>query len=314
MRKWPKQHVNISVTLLFFLIGVGAVYVILVRPLAVKVSDDCSYISTAKGDLGRTGWPLDPARLESYVQLKKTELEGVKKEGTAKDPVGMRRKAQLVLSQCTAMLNGKIQKQFGSSVDFKNDVSRLDFQEEYNGLEQKLAGKGIFLSEEMLGLGEKTQSPNIYQMVLQVWMLEKVSALVMESGLSIQVDDKVMYQDEKGRRKPAAKIQFMPIIEYKLYEEDKAPYVIEFPMRIALYGSVENLCGFLRKLESGGNFFPVGQIQMSMVPEIRNDDTQLSLEARNMRVEIECSSFYNPVAGEPAGRKPPPPKLLPEGA
>ncbi len=317
MKKWPKQHARLSAVMLIFVLLIATVYILLIRPLAVKVSDARSYISFTKGELGRTGWPLDPSRLETYVQMKKGELDGTVKDGTVKDNVGMRKKSQLVLAQCTAMLNNKIHKTFGNSSDFAHDVTRLDYQEVYNELEQRLASKDIFLSEDLLGLGEKTQSPNIYQLVLQAWMLDKLTSLIMESGLRIQTDDKVIVQDEKGRKKPAVKMQFMPMIEYRLYEEDKTPYVLEIPIRIALYGNVDSLWTFLRQLQSDGNFLPASQIQMAMLPDVRNDDAQLSVEAKNMRVEIECSAFFCPLdkaAGDPANRKPPPPKTLPEGA
>ena len=316
MRKWPKQHVRIFMALVFLLLFLGVTYAIFVRPLAVKVRSDRAYIENTKNELGRTGWPLDPGRLESFVQLKKTELEGGKLEGSKKDIQGMKQKSQQMLRQCTGMLNSKVRKVFENHSDFLHNLTRLDFQQEFNDLEIKLASKNIFITESMLGLGENTQTQNIYQLILQVWIIDKITALAMESGLSVQADDKVIAQDERGRKRPAAKIQMMPIVEYRLYEEDKTPYVMVLPVRLALYGNIGGLWNFFRKLQSPEHFFAVSQVQMSMLPDIRNDDVQLSLEAKNIKVEIECNAFYYP-SNESSGdvpRKPAPPKILPGGS
>ncbi|HCE46017.1 MAG TPA: hypothetical protein DET40_20930 [Lentisphaeria bacterium] len=317
MRKWPKQHANLFAIGAFLLLAVVATHLFFIRPMAVKVRADRSYISTTLAELTSTGWPLDPGRLATYLQLKKAELNGGKLEGAVKDTIGMRRKSQDVINRCTSMLNNKIQKMFGNTTDFTHDVTRLDFQEEYNDLEQRLAGKNIFLTEEMLGLGENTQAQYTYQLMLQVWMLDRITSLIMDNNLTIQTDDKVVYQDEKGRKKAAAKLQFMPIIEYRLYDDDKTPYLYEIPLRFAIQGNTETVCKFLRILQSGGNFLPVSQIQVSSIPDVRNDDTQLSMETRNIRIEIECSAFFCPLdrpAGEPADRKSTAPKILPKGA
>lgn len=303
--------------MVFLLLGVIGAHLLLVRPLSVKVREDRAYISTAKGELTKSGWPLDPGRLATYLQMKKIELNGGRPEGAAKDTSGMRKKSQDVIIRCTSMLNNKIQKMFGSTSNFTHDVTRLDYQEVYNELEQRLAGKDIYLSEEMLGLGENTQSQYIYQMILQAWVLDRITSLTIESGLRIQSDDKVAVQDEKGRKRPAAKLQLMPIIEYRLYGEDKTPYVYEIPLRFALYGNTDTICKLLKSLQSGGNFFPISQIQISSIPEVRNDDTQLSLEAKNIRIEIECSAFFCPLdrpAGEAPNKKQSAPKILPQGA
>ncbi|HBC85999.1 MAG TPA: hypothetical protein DCZ94_03500 [Lentisphaeria bacterium] len=320
MKKWPRQHVRLFIALLIMLVVLVATHILFVRPLAVKVRSDRAYISNTKNELGHSGWPLDPGRLETYVQLKKTELEGGRPDGALKDKkeiTGIKQKSQQILQRCTGTLSSSVKKIFETHSDFTHDVTRLDYQEEYNNLEIKLASRDIYLSESILGLGEKTQTQNIYQLVLQVWVLDKLTTLVTQSGLRVQADDKVIIQDEKGRKKPAARLQFMPVTEYRLYDEDKSPYVMAIPIRLALYGTVESLYSFLGKIQSGDNFFPVSQIQMSLVPDIRNDDTQLSVEARIIKVEIECSAFYFPTgegSGEPVRSKPAPPKILPEGA
>jgi Tfp pilus assembly protein PilO len=318
MKKWPKQHVRLFVALLFLVLVFLTSYLILLCPLAKKVADDLSYIEKTKISLLKTAWPLDPGRLASILQSKKNELDGVatsKETDTNYPSMGIRPSSRRILRHCVAPLNNRMKKLFDTPSDFTKDVARLDYQEEYNQLEQKLATRGIFLSEQILNLGEDSSAKEIYLLLLQVWMLDKITTLAVESGLRVQTEGSIVAQDESGRKRQAAKISFQPICDYRLYNDQGASYVLEIPLKIAVHGNTSSLCAFLAKLQSDGNFFSLGGIQIFSIPELKKTETEFSLRSGYISVELECSAYFSQrdITSSPSD-KPAPVKIMPEGA
>lgn len=315
MSRWPRPHVLLFGVTVGALAVLGGIYLVAVRPLAAKVHADRNYIAGTRATLAKTGWPLDPERLSSLRELKRTELEGSGRGETARDANGMRPKSRLLLKASTSMFQERIQRYFEQTSDFVRDVSRLDFQDEYNNLEQKLSARNVFLSEEVLRLGEKTTSPHTYQLVLQVWTVDRLADLALAAGLQFQQADGVVVQDERGAGRRPARIQVLPIRAYTVTDGDE-PYLLEFPVRLGLVGTPDQVFRFLASLHAEGVFLPAGQVEITALPGFRDDPRETAVGIAALSLDIECSSFFqqaDDVADRPL-RRPDTIKILPAGA
>ncbi|HRR28838.1 MAG TPA: hypothetical protein P5270_05695 [Victivallales bacterium] len=310
MKKIPPQHKRlIFATFVLMLIFIAAFF-LLINPLRKKVVEDEKYIENTTRELHKSGFPLDPGRLAATLQNKKNELDGY---GNSEKNSGIRYKTYSAIKFACTPLQNRAKKLFDNPADFARDVGRLDYQEEYNQLEQKLASRGIFLSDKILKLGEKSNAKDIYLLLLQVWMLDKISSIAIESGLRIQSEFSVVAQDEAGRKRMAAKMQFQPVIEYKIYESDANPYLIEIPLKVAFYGDTRKFIAFLSKIQEQSNFFVIRAFQLSLLPQIRKTETEISLVSENLSIELECSGFFSPKEISET-KKPTPVKIIPPGA
>jgi len=314
MSRWPRQHAVLLGLTLGALVTLGGIHLALVRPLATRVYADRNYIAGTRASLAKSGWPLDPERLASLLELKRAELEGSGRGGTARDVTGMRPKSRLLLKESTSMFKERMQRYFEHTSDFVRDVSRLDFQDEYSSLDQKLSARNVFLAEEVLRLGEKTTSPHTYQLVLQAWTVERLADLALAAGLQFQQAEGVVVQDERGAGRRPARIQVLPVRAYTA-AAGAPPYLIEFPVRMGLTGSPEHVFRFLASLHGEGVFLPAGRIEITALPGFRDDQRETAVGIAALALDIECSSFFQPsddVADQPVRR--PTIKMLPAGS
>lgn len=310
MKRLPKQHRRLFTAAAFLCLIFAGVYFIFIEPLRKKVAEDRKYIENTTKELHKSGYPLDPGRLAGVLQSKKMELEG---SATAGKSQGIKNKVYSSLQFACKPLQNRVKKLFENPSDFTKDVGLLDYQEEYNALEQKLAARGIFLSDKILRLGEKSTAKGIYIMLLQVWMLDKISSLAIESGLRFQTEGSILAEDETGRKRQSAKIQFQPIIEYKIYDTDTNPYLMEIPLKIAFFGDTNRFADFLSKIQAEDNFFALGAIQMSLIPQLRKTETEFLLLSEGISIEMELSAFFSPKELNEI-KKPTPEKIIPPGA
>jgi len=310
MKKIPIQHKRLIFATLILLLIFAAAFFLLINPLRKKVIEDEKYIENTIKELHKSGFPLDPGRLAATLQNKKNELDGY---GNSEKHSGIRNKSYSAIKFATTPLQNRAKKLFDNPTDFTRDVGRLDYQEEYNQLEQKLASRGIFISDKILKLGEKSTAKEIYLLLLQVWMLDKISSIAIESGLRIQSEDSILAQDEMGRKRMAAKMQFQPVIEYKVYESDASPYLIEIPLKIAFYGDTKKFIVFLSKIQEQSNFFAIRAFQINLLPQIRRTETEISLVRDILSIELECSGFFSPKELSET-KKPTPVQIIPPGA
>ena len=318
MRDWPAKHRNLGV--LFILLGIGcfAVFLFVLRPKAQAVENARSEFTEIQGRLRKSGWPLDAERLEKLLDGVQRRLEGPKDTpgpGDVTAAIGIKNKADIVLRDATSMFKPKIEKFFGSTADFMKEASRLDYREEYNQLERRLAGEGIVLAEEVLNLGEGSSSPSTYQLLLQLYTLEAVLDLALESDLRPAKDPNVTVATETNQRGvQAAKLTVLPMRPYFLRPEDKEPYVLEFPVRMTLRGKLEGVCRFLSRLHANGAFFPVTHFEMKTEnPALARPDSEGNVTIDRVEIEVECSAFFRPSEKAPA-RAVKKVKKLPRGA
>ena len=292
MNEWPTQHRFLAVVMILLMLGSVAGFLLVARPKFAELEEERAAIRDKRGRLAKTGWPLDVKRLEALLQEMKTRLQGdgEREPEDARDAVCIKSRAALVLRDSTAVFNPKIKKFFGTTEDFMKGVSRLDYQEDFNRLEQALTGRGIVLDEEVLNLGEDKSSLYTYQLVLQVWTLEILTDMVAKHNMTFSQVPVAPKQD--GR--PAARLTVLPVRAYFLSQEEKEPFVLEFPVGMTLHGQLEDVVEFLRTLQAKDTFLPVSHL------ELRTDDPGASeyfgkggrVNVDRVRVELECSAFF----------------------
>lgn len=257
-----------------------------VRQLRVETQDKAARLRA-------TGWPLEPRSLETLAITKQNELSNVQ-----------RRKSQ-VLTAAMSLFQQRISRLYGTPTHFQEHVTRLDYQEEYHRIERKLADLGIPLDRGTLGIGEDSVRPNIYELVLQLYALEAAVDLLFEHQLEPVAADP---DDDTGGG--GAALALGEPVRYHLSNDHPDPYLLEFPVRIRLRGSLEQLQSFLLAAGAGDRFLAVTRLEVyNPVPALRRGETH------EVTAEIECTAFYlldGDIRAEAAAR--PAERILPRGA
>lgn len=314
MKKWPKQHQGLFALLLIALILCGVGYFLLVRPLEAKIRFDQEFIFETKTKLKQSDWPLDSERLQKLLEYKKSILNQAKASESAYKATGLKSKSTLLLQECTNVFNKRIKKIFVNPGDFAKEITRLDYQDEYNTVRDKLAKRNIYFSEESLKIGDDAETEKIYPLVLQIWLVDEIVQLALKNSLRVANDEHAKVKNEFGRLKQVARIQLLPVQPYVLYDNDKQIYVVEFPLRISLRGNLIEFSSFLRDLHSGGKYFPLSRIQIKARPDWRDEDSKTVLDNKELEIEIECSAFFRYSEAVPVILEKKKIKLIPNGA
>ncbi len=281
MKALPEQHKLIAQLFGVVLLFTAVAYIFFVRPLWADVLAKRNDVSDKETKLKKTGWIIDSSRLEVLQRERQKQLEKITSLSDE------------VLKQTTSMFQRRLQAFYAPNVDFRNSVSRIDFQIEFDQFRQQMRGRGIILAEEKLGIGENSESPYTYELMLQLWTLEDVMNIVLNHHLRVAQDPKVRVPTEGGRFRRASDISVLPIQAYYLNKSDKEPYVIEIPIRIVLYGSIANVAGFLRALHDVDEktkkprFYPISQMELWKVPP---DPKRPAADV--VRVKVICSAFF----------------------
>ena len=306
MNSWTAHQKNVvalaGLALLAFAVG----YAVVIRPMRREVLRLRAGMQEQEKTLGKRNWPLDASRLESLHTENSRQWTRLSKDATA------------ALEMSTAMFDGRISRLFDTPEGFRNDISLLDYKEEFIKIKQELENRGVFLAERELRLGEDSDSPYTYQQMLQVWTTEALINLALNSHLKLAEAESAKAD---GPRERASRVTVLPVRGYTVAADDKEPFLIEFPVRVTLVGSVENLCKFMQALhgpysvvtpknptsENDGakdndspeakkslpppppthNFFPVSALEIRKVLPAVDAAGDQTVEA-----ELVCSSFY----------------------
>lgn len=296
MRPWPAQHRNLAVALAIAVLVVGLIYLFVSRPKKRGVTELRQELEEKQMRLVRRGWPLNSERLRELLQEMNGKLEGRGKREPqfARDAKGIKNRAELVLRECTATFDAKIREQFGTTGDFVRGVSRLDYQEEFNRLTQEFGNRGIVLDERILKLGEETSSPYTYQLVLHIWTVEMLVKLALEHQLTFVTDASATGGDLKGRATSPARITVMPMQAYLIEPSDEKPYLLEFPVRMGVEGTLANVGAFLGALQTDERFLPCSHFELTTR---RPTEAAMAKDGHvrvgQVVVELECSSFFS---------------------
>lgn len=295
------QHKTLGAVVLFCAVILGVAYGVFLYPRQSEVATIRKRKEALERDLGKKDWPLDPARLRSHYAEAEKEQER------------FGRQCNQIMKQISQALSEEISEYaYSGAQEFRDLVSRLDYREEYSEVQRELRGRVNF-DEAVLGLGERSDSLYVYQLLLHLWTVENLTSLALDSGLTpADHPEATRYESPDGPALPVSQISIRPMVAYALVEEDKEPYLLEFPVRLTVEGTLADVGRFLVELQNTRDkrFFPMGHIEIrKMVPTNR----QPRLD--RVRATIECSSFFHLGKGDtdrvPARTKK---RLLPPGA
>jgi len=281
MRPLPQQHQNVLKVLGLLALGAIAGFFFLIRPLREEVLIAREETAEKQAKLQKSGWFIDSERLESLRKQRQREVEKI-------DQI-----AQDVINRATNMFTKRITAFYGPNEDFRDAVTRLDFQMEYDKFEQKMRAHRIVLAEEKLGMGPNTESPYVYQLLLHLWTLDAIMDMALANKLAVVPDRSVRVPREGAGAAFASDITALPVRAYFLNSSDKEPFVLEFPVRITFRGSVENFCNFVRALHGLNpdtkqqRFFPIVHMELHKTPPSPRTPANDAVV-----VTVECSAFY----------------------
>jgi hypothetical protein len=300
MRLIP-QHQRLLLCVGGVSLGLLLVGLLVVRPLATAVRGQERRVEDLRRQLRDAGIQVDLTRLRQ--RLAQAQEDHRKLSATA----------ELVTARARGMFDERIRTQYGSLADFRTQVSRLDYQEEYSRIQRELGQRGVRLGEGVLNLSENTVSPATWQLVMQLWTVESLVQIALESHLSLVTVEVPRKVDSERGTVPAmdapaatpepppvnrvARITVLPVREYLLPQEGGVPYLLEIPVRITVTGRLQDLCLFLKAVVEPPTRAPRGGHPAAFLPvshfEIRKP-VPAAVEDDESRVEaiLECCGFF----------------------
>ncbi|NMA47370.1 MAG: hypothetical protein GX945_12490 [Lentisphaerae bacterium] len=332
LQRLPERHRTL-LALLFLLLVLGVIYgMFFLRPQWNVYSELLSEYASVDKKLSESPWPKDSARLKSLLQTYEQNLRGMKKSSKAEeaaasdiftaDPrdLGLQDKAELVMKHATGMFNQKIDNAYGDVSNFVTKASQTEYKDLYDRTDSMLQGMKVVLEPSIFGMDESTAEPEKYQMILKLWTVQEVVRRARENKLRVATDPSLI---RAGLGRPS-KVSVLPMIPYCLDPQDKEPYLLEFPVRLEVEGSLDNFIKFVQSLQSENCFLPMKQMellaeqppqaqQIQVEPDgtvnrvfktprgevKRPTGTNGVLKMDNISAVVVCSSFFRPAPGTP---------------
>jgi len=283
MKKLLLIHQYILVAALLALVSQGAFYYFMLRPRQAAHAAAAKELDRMQQRLASSSWPRDAEKLQGLLQEYRSQLQG---DG---DQAGIKQKTAALLAQASRMYDKRIHQLYGNKNDFYRNVSRLDFQEEFNRLHTHLQSQGIVLESSALNLTEDTLSAYNYQLMLQLWTLETICQRLHDAGL--QSANPLL---GKGRGGPA-KAQISLLALQAFFREEKAPrpFLLEFPAALTVYGTLEQFLSFCQSLYTDEVFLALRNVSLTALPPAQmRADAQGQLENGILRLELICAGYY----------------------
>lgn len=298
LKKNKKRLVSLSVIVALILVYLTA-QIFILRPSRVNARMKRKKIDKDTRELVSKGWPLNEGKLKQLLSRTNQRRDAAEKRRAA------------LFQRAGQPFQTAIFERFGSPQNFQQQISRLDYQEEFKRVENYLTDSRIVILPEVFKLSEDTVGLENYKLVLQLWTIETVVKSAREKGL--KVANVPLGQQEWVDGQPPARVSdlgAMPIVPYVPATHVDIPYLLRIPVRARFSGTARQLHEFLTTAAVGDIFFTVDHIQVRKpIPS--------KVRYSNQRIEavVECSTFY--ILDSESGRKmmkKPEIKLLPAGA
>lgn len=277
----------------YLMLGIAAAMVVVfavvhfavVNPRRKEVARLEEEVERMRSRVTSGGWPLDYQYLQEMAREKDKELRTLEK-----------RRGE-VFKYAGSAFEKRVLNAYERWDLFKNQVSRLDYQQEFQRINSKLEDRGVILREDILNLSEESVDPRTHELVLKLWTLETVLDKVLEydlEPLSTTVFPPVSAgktgteadeSDENSR--PGAAITVLPVVTFYREGEEENPYLREFRIRLRLKGELEDVDNFLRNAGDRDEFIAVPRMELYKPPpgmdEVSDDD---------VIVDLVCSAYY----------------------
>lgn len=304
MRPWPQAHKNLAAVLLLVVVGLFFSYLFLVRPKAQRVRDQEGQLEELKDKLRDSGWTLNAESLERLLDENTKKLKGTKRDGD-KGYAGLEEKAGQILEQATRTFKKRIEENYTTASTFIDQSGWLDYQSDFNELEVWLRGNGVLISEKTFGISQDTANAEIYQLLLHIWTVRELVQLAVTHDLVFAKDPSNAVPTPEGGTALPSRLRVLPVVAYVISEEDRAPYLLEFPVRMTLRGTLADFMAFLADLQTGENFLPVSRVELlTEHPRIRGErpNSEGLVRVQNIEATVVCSSFFRPGTQTPEVR------------
>lgn len=291
---WPERHRTLLGVIFLLVIACVLFGTLRLYPAIAAYAEASSDHVRATKKLEESQWPRDSERLKMLLDSYQTMLNGRKNES------GLKKQVAELLQQTTSMFAVRIKKDYGISpedtgiVSFMEKASQIEYKDQFNRLYTSLDGKNIRLEQPVFGMDESTSEPFKYQMLLKLWTVEAIADQVLKCNLRFTRETS---GGGRARNNPSM-ITVLPMRSYVIDKNDKAPYLLEFPVRIEVQGSMENFSAFVDSLQQEGIFLPMSQMELRTgLPNLRQppkatQDDEMVLQ--NVVATVVCSAFFRP--------------------
>jgi len=295
LQQWPERHRTLLGVIFLLVIATVLFGMMRLHPTWVAYDEARTDHARVEKKLEESQWPRDSERMRKLLDSYLVTLNGRKggDQGLKKDVTDAMKKA-------TSMFEVQIKKEYGVSpedsgiVNFMEKASQIEYKDQFNRLYTELEGKGVRLEQPVFGMDESTSEPFKYQMRLKLWTVEALASLVLKNNLRFIRESGA---SSRNRNNPSM-ITVLPMRAYVIDKNDKAPYLLEFPVRMEIQGSMANFASFVNALQEEGIFLPMSQMEMrTVLPNLRqppkaNQDDEMVLQ--NVVVTVVCSAFFRP--------------------
>ncbi|NMA42111.1 MAG: hypothetical protein GX946_01870 [Oligosphaeraceae bacterium] len=276
MRKPIFIH-QIALTVLFIGLALQlAFYFLLLAPSKKRHDAASKEYHRMQERLAASPWPQQENALRTLLSEQEALLNGDEQQP------GIRRQSAELLAQASRKYDLRVEEFYGNKSDFYRNVSRLDYQEEFNRMLNRLQEQGLQLQAGQLNLSEQSSSAYNYQLMLQLWSLENLLQLVLQSGLQCQ--------NPLLPPRAVERIEILPIQAFFLTAKAQKPFLLQLPISLTLYGSLQQFLDFSQRCRSEENFIALQNIAITAIPPQLDVEKRQSAEL--LKIELLSSGFY----------------------
>ncbi|MCR4573591.1 MAG: hypothetical protein K5787_07470 [Lentisphaeria bacterium] len=284
MDNWLKRYKILGGILFACLALLLLLHILVIRPNILDAKDMRDELVGKEKRLSKSKWPMQKESLEKILAEGKARLEG-------KDGLKAQSEAAMKLS-CSALKGRMTARGYDKTSDFMGGVLNSQFQQEFSEMQTRFEQRGVYVAPEVLNLSQKSKSKYNYQLLLQCWCVDMLADMVEKSGLHFRTHETIQAMSLDGKRKGAALISVQPVTAFVLEEKKEgAPFLLEFPVRLGVEGTLEQVTTFLQLLNVSGQFFGVRGFEIVAPPPAKSSGGQGDTKVETLQLNIECSAF-----------------------
>jgi hypothetical protein len=284
MDNWLKRYKILGAVVFGGLACLLLFYMLVIRPSIQEAVDMRSDLTSKEKRLSKSKWPMQKESLEKILAEEQKRLEG---KG------GLKAMSDDAMKLACSTMHGRMTARgYNKMSDFMGGVLNSQFQQEFSDMQARFEQNGLYVCPEILNLSLTTKSKYSYQLLLQCWCVDMLVDLAGKSGLHFRKHNEISATALDGSRKPAALISVLPMTAYSLDDKkEAAPFLLEFPVRLGVEGTLENIMAFLKSINVAGQFFGVRGFEIlspapSKIPSGKDAKTKDILQ-----MNIECAAY-----------------------
>lgn len=281
---WPIIHRRLLAIVILTPVIVAILTWLIAAPqwkLYQQALDDCR---SNEKKIQRLEWPADNDMLEKHMAACNDMLKG-----TAEQP-GLTQLAKNAISHATSTFLPQISAAYpaGSPQEsiqsFVETASRIDYKFIANQLDQDIRQYNCRLPAQITTIEENGNKTPIYQMILHLWTLQKTFALALAQNLTIACQPN---SDECAA-------MLLPSQSYRLKAKSKEAYLLEFPVKVTVRGSLDNFLLFAASLQTEDCFLPMTQLSVICRPPTAEVTLGQDVTVEEQEFTFVCTSFFVP--------------------